>query len=131
MKIATLFVRVLLGLGFIVFGANIIHPFLPMPPLAEGSPTAMFMTVMGPSGWMTIVGLFQVLGGLFVLSGRMTPIGLVLLGPILVNILAFHMFIQNGEGIVPGLVFSIFEIFLLYAYRNYFRAIFTTHARPS
>jgi putative oxidoreductase len=63
--------------------------------------------------------------------GRTAPLGLVVLGPILVNILAFHIFLQGGQGIAPGLVFSVLEVFLIYAYRSYFRAIVTANALPT
>jgi uncharacterized membrane protein YphA (DoxX/SURF4 family) len=131
MKIAILISRVLLGTGFIIFGLNIIHPFITTPPPPPGSTTAQFMLVMVPSHWMTFVGVLQLLGGLLVINGRTTPLGLVLLGPTLINILAFHIFIQGGQGIAPGLVFSVLEIFLVYAYRGYFRAIFTANALPT
>jgi len=129
MKAAVLIVRVLMGLGFIVFGSNMIHPFLPQPPLPDG-PLLQFMTVMATSGWMQVIGFFQVLGGVLVLSGRMAPLGLTILGGILVNILCTHVFLQHGEGLVPGLIFSAFEIFLLYAYRSHFTGIFSTNAKP-
>lgn len=131
MKIAIVVCRVLLGLGFTVFGANILHPFLPMPPIPPDSPMGRFMAVMVPSHWMDVVGLFQLAGGLLVLSGRAAPIGLTLLGPVLVNILAFHVCIMRGEGIGPGLVFSALEIFLIYGYRGYFRQLFTLRAAPT
>ena len=131
MKIAVIICRVLLGLAFVVFGANIIHPFMPMPPQPEGSLMAQFSAVMGPSGWMTLVGFFQLAGGLLVLSGRATPLGLSLLAPVLVNVLAFHIFLEQGNGLASGLVFSALEIFLIYAYRENFRGIFTVNATLS
>jgi uncharacterized membrane protein YphA (DoxX/SURF4 family) len=131
MKIATIIARILLGLAFTVFGANIIHPFMPMPPPVEGTPVAQFMAVMLPSGWMTLVGIFQLLGGLLVLSGRATPLGLAFLAPVLVNILAFHITLDHGNGLGGGIVFSVLEIYLIYAYRNNFRGIFTSKASPS
>ena len=131
MKIVTIIARILLGLAFTVFGANIIHPFMPMPPPVEGSPIALFMAVMLPSGWMTLVGIIQLIGGLLVLSARATPLGLVFLAPILVNILAFHITLDHGNGIGGGIVFSVLEIFLIYAYRNNFRGIFACDASPS
>jgi putative oxidoreductase len=130
MKITVIISRVLLGVGFTIFGLNIVHPFLPMPPPPGGLVT-QFMGVMIPTHWMTFVGLVQLLGGILVLIGGTAPLGLVLLGPVLVNILSFHTFIQGGQGIAPGLVFSVLEIFLLYAYRSYFRAIFTASAKPN
>jgi putative oxidoreductase len=130
MKIAILISRVFFGLGFVIFGLNILHPFLPMPPPVEGSLNAQFMAVMWPTHWMMLVGFFQVVGGLLVLFGRTAPLGLLILGPILVNILCFHVFLENGEGMAPGIGFTALEIFLVNAYWNYFRAIFTTHAVP-
>src|SRR5208282_6561428 len=99
MKIAITACRFILGLGFIVFGFNILHSFLPQPPFPVNSLPTQFMVVMGPTHWMTLVGLVQLLGGLFVLLGRTAPIGLMLLGPVLVNILAFHTFLLGGVGI--------------------------------
>jgi putative oxidoreductase len=131
MKIAIVISRFILGLGFVVFGLNILHPFLPQPPIPEGSLPARFMGVMGPSHWMALVGLFQVFGGAFVLLGRTAPIGLTLLGPVLVNILAFHILVMDGAGIAPGLVFSALELFLIYSYRSYFAPIFTINAVPT
>ena len=89
------------------------------------------MGVMGPSHWMALAGLFQVFGGAFVLLGRTAPIGLTLLGPVLVNILAFHILLMGGAGIAPGLVFSVLELFLIYSYRSYFAPIFTINAVPT
>jgi putative oxidoreductase len=129
MKIMVIICRVLLGAAFIVFGLNIIHPFMPMPPMPEDSLPARFGAVMAPSHWMALIGVFQLVGGLLVILGRTTPMGLVLLGPVLVNIVAFHVFLENGKGLVPGLVFCALELFLIYAYRSYFLPIFTLNAR--
>ena len=131
MKTAIVISQFILGLGFVVFGLNILHPFLPQPPIPDGSLPARFMGVMGPSHWMALVGLFQVFGGVFVLLGRTAPIGLTLLGPVLVNILAFHIFLMGGAGIAPGLVFSALELFLIYSYRSHFAPIFTIKAVPT
>jgi putative oxidoreductase len=131
MKIVALICRILLGLLFVVVGANILHPFLPAPPPPPGSPTAQFMAVMVPSGWMHHVGLFQILGGLLVLIGGTAPLGLVILGPILVNILIFHMLFMGGHGIGMGLFATLLEIILIYAYRANFAGIFTYNAKPT
>ena len=131
MKIAVIIMRTLMGLGFVVFGANIVHPFLSQPPIPAGSLTAQFMTVMVPTHWMTLVGWVQLIGGLLLLFGGTAPLGLVMLGPVLVNILAFHICLQGGSGIVPGAIFSVIEIFLVYAYRSYFGSLFTVSASPN
>lgn len=128
MKIAVIICRTLLGLGFIVFGLNILHPFMPMPAPPEGSLQAQFMGVMFPTHWMALIGLVQLIGGVLVLLGGTAPLGLTLLAPVLVNILAFHICLLGGEGIAPGLVFSTLELFLIYAYWDYFKSVFTTRA---
>ena len=131
MKIVAIICRILLGLIFVVFGFNGLHDFMhaPMPP--AGSLPGQFMGVMGPVGWMHIVSFFEVLGGLLVLIGGTAPLGLCILGPILVNILAFHLLLTGGEGIIPGLVSTLLEIILIYAYRANFAGIFTYKAKPT
>ncbi len=61
----------------------------------------------------------------------MLPLGLAFLAPVLVNIIAVHIFLMNGEGLVPGLVFTALEGFLIYAYRGYFAPLFTASARQT
>jgi len=131
MKIVTLVCRVLLGLIFVVFGANILHPFLPMPPMPPDAPATHLMNVMGPSGWMTFIGAVQFVGGLLVLIGGTTPLGLVFLGPVLVNILLFHLRLNGGQGIGMGVFATVLEVTLIYAYRGNFAGIFTYKATPT
>jgi putative oxidoreductase len=131
MKYLALICRILLGLMFVVFGANGLHPFMPMPPMDPNSLPGKFMTVMGPTGWMHHVAFFEVLGGLLVLIGGTAPLGLVILGPILVNILIFHILLMGGQGIAPGAVATVLEIVLIYAYRANFAGIFTVKAKPT
>ncbi len=131
MKIVAIICRILLGLMFVVFGANGLHDFMHMPPPPAGSPIAQYMAIMAPSGWMHLVAFFQILGGLLVLFGGTAPLGLCILGPILVNILAFHILLVGGQGIAPGLVATVLEIVLIYCYRANFSGIFTYKATPT
>lgn len=132
MKIAALISRLLLGFLFVFFGANGIHPFLPaqMPP--TGTPMGDWIAAMHVSGWMTAIAFFQLIGGLLVLFGGTVPLGLCILCPMTVNILLFHFFFHAmGGAVVPGLVVTILELVLLYAYRGSFSGIFTTSATPT
>ena len=85
MKIAILIARILLGLLFLVFGANGILHFIPNPPMPPSDATT-FATLLMTSHYMTFVGLLMVIAGLLLLVGRYVPLALVILGPILVNI---------------------------------------------
>ena len=121
MKIAVLIARILLGLLFLIFGANHIVPFLPMPSMAGDAGT--FAGILAAHRFFAVVGLLQVIGGLLLLVGRYVPLGLVILGPIIVNILLFDFLIAGG-GAAPGIVALILEVFLIWAYRLSFRGLF-------
>jgi uncharacterized membrane protein YphA (DoxX/SURF4 family) len=122
MKYAIIIVRVLLGLLFVVFGSNAFLHFIPMPPLPQGDAGAFIGALMN-TGYLYVVATLQVLGGLCLLSGRLAPLGLTLLGPVILNILCFHIFFDQN-GLPLAIVISILALVLLWAYRNKFPAIF-------
>src|SRR5437773_7008153 len=112
MKTATIISRVLLGLIFVTFGLNMFLNFIPMPPPPEG-PAREFMTALFMSHYVYVVGALQVVGGLILLSGRWMPLGLTLLGPVIVNIVFFHVLIASA-GLQMALVVSFFYMFLFW-----------------
>ena len=115
-------VRILLGLGFVFFGANIFLQFLPMPPPPPGDAGA-FAGALMRSGYMYVVGALQVLGGICLLTGRLAPLGLTLLGPVIFNIVLFHFFFDRS-GLPMAIIISVLALFLLWVYRYKFPAIF-------
>ena len=121
MKIATIIVRVLLGLVFVVFGSNIFLHFIPMPP-PPATMAGDFSKALMQSHYIYVVGLLQVIGGLLLLIGRYVPLGLTLLGPVIVNILLFHVFLEP-TGLPMALVVSVFALFLLWRYRTNFAGL--------
>jgi len=127
MKIAIITVRVLLGLMFVVFGANAIHPFLKTGDMPQGL-AGDFTRALFVSNYFKAIGVFQVIGGLLLLLG-FVPLGLLFLGPILVNILLFHIFLLP-KGIEMGIVASLLALFLLWAYRRSFAGLVITPKRP-
>ena len=132
MKFIPIICRVLLGLMFVIFGANAIHAFLPMPPAPPAdSYVGHFMAATGPSGFMKVIGVFQVLGGILLLIGGTVPLGLVILCPILVNILLFHLLLAGGQGIAPGGFATLLAILLIYFYRTSFSGILNMKATPA
>ena len=121
MKIATIIARSLVGLIFVVFGANMFLHFIPMPPPPEG-PARDFMTALFVSHHLYIIGALQVAGGLLLLTGRWAPLGLTLLGPVIVNILAFHV-LMSPAGLGMAVVVSALALFLLWRYRENFAGL--------
>lgn len=91
---------ILLGLLFVMASVVFLLKLAPEPKFPEGSPVALFMGAFGPTGYMTFVKLFELLGGILVAIPRTRNLGLLVLGPIIVNILAFHIFINHGEDLL-------------------------------
>jgi putative oxidoreductase len=123
MKIAVVIARILLGLPFLIFGLNDFFHFIPMQPIPGDAGT--LVTIMYTHGWLTFHGILYVIAGLLLVVGRYVPVALVLLGPIIVNILLFHLTLAPS-GIGPGLVCAVLEMFLIWAYWPAFQGIFTS-----
>jgi putative oxidoreductase len=120
MKIATIITRSLLGLVFVVFGSNKFLHFIPNPPMQGLG--AQFMGAMFVSHYLYVVATCEVIGGLLLLSGRYGPLGLTLVGPVVVNILAFHTF-MDPSGLPIALVVAALSLFLLWSYREHFAGL--------
>ena len=124
MKIATNIAGGLLGFLFVAFSLmillNLVHP----PPPPAGSPIAMFMGVFVPSGWLTLVKICELIGGILVAIPKTRNFGLLVLGPIIINILAFHILVAKGAGLVGIPLFIAFlALFLLWAERKAFAGL--------
>ncbi len=87
---------VLLGLLFVMSAVVVLFNLVKAPPPPEGSPAAMFFGAFGPTGYLTFVKIFELVGGLFVMIPRLRNFGLLLLGPVVVNIVTFHILLGGG-----------------------------------
>jgi putative oxidoreductase len=122
MKIAVLIARILLGIPFLVFGLNYFFHFMPMPP--PPGDAGVLMGILYSHGWLVFHGVLYVIAGLLLIVGRYVPVALVILGPILVNILLFHVTLAPS-GFAPGVICALLELLLIWAYWPAFRGIFT------
>jgi putative oxidoreductase len=122
MKIVTLIARLLLGLIFFVLGLNGFLNFLSMGPMPTGL-AGQFIGALILSHYFWIVAGLQVVGGVLLLVNRFVPLALVLLGPVIVNIILYHLFL-NLTGIALAIVVVILWFIVFYAHRQYFSGIF-------
>ena len=117
----------LLGLLFLVFGLNFFLHFIPMPsdPSPADAPHKLFMAALFPTGYLAFVKVLEILGGLLVAVPKTRNIGLLVLGPIIVNILAFHVFLTKGAGLTdpPLLLIVALAAFLLASGRKAFAGL--------
>jgi hypothetical protein len=76
---------------------------------------------------MTFIKICELLGGILVAIPRTRNLGLLLLGPIIVNILAFQIFINKGADIAnPMVIFIVvLALYLLWVERHVFAALVT------
>src|SRR5438128_6629775 len=117
-----LIARLLLGLIFLVFGLNGFLNFLSMGPMPTGL-AGQFIGALFMSHYYWIVAGLQVIGGLLLLVNRFVPLALVLLGPVIVNIICYHVFL-NPVGWPLALVVTILWFIVFCVKRQYFSGIF-------
>jgi putative oxidoreductase len=128
-KMAAVVARILLGLIFIVFGLNGFFNFIPQPPMPPGD-VLTFFKVLSTSGYMVPIFALQVIGGVLLLAGRLVPLGITLLGPIVFNIFLVHALLAPAGRPLAGFT-ALLWLLLLWFYRKYFASLFTLNATPS
>jgi len=122
MKIVNLVARLLLGLISVVFGLNGFLNFLNMGPLPSGF-AGQFIIALAASHYFWVIAGLQVVGGVLLLVNRFVPLALVLLGPVIVNILLYHAFL-NRSGAQLAILVTILWFIVFYGHRKYFSGIF-------
>lgn len=115
--------RITLGLILLVFGLN--HFFgnfmgIPMPAQAQG-------VLLSMGYWLTFVKVFEVLAGLALLSNRLVPLALLILSPISLNIMVFHV-LFDMMGALPGLMVTVLTAFMVYNYFHFFKPFLKSKA---
>lgn len=115
----------LLGLLFIfaslVFLTGNIPPQEPPP---KDSASEHFGMAFGPTGYFTLVKVLELIGGILVAIPKTRNFGLLILGPIIVNILAFHLLVARDSLLHPMILGPIaLAGYLLWAGRRQFLAL--------
>ena len=123
-KMLSLVAGILLGLGFANAAVMVLFGLVDAPPPPEGTPMAHLFAAFGPTGYLTMVKVLELVGGVLVAIPRTRCLGLLVLGPILVNILAFHWFVA-GDGFGGPMVLGLcgLALFLLWAERRAFAGL--------
>jgi len=108
--------RIALGLIFFVFGLNGFLNFIPQPPHTGNAGT--FIAGLAASGYFfPLLKGVEVVAGLALLSNRFVP--LAVLAPIVVNIVALHVFLVPSGLPVAAAVLAA-HLALAWAYRAAF-----------
>ncbi|MEI9937838.1 MAG: DoxX family protein [Pseudomonadota bacterium] len=128
--------RVVLGVIFLgsgIFGMLLALGVMPMPPQKEpmSEAAAAFMAGLFKSGYLfPLIKATEIVSGALLLANRFTPLALILLAPIVVNIFLVHTLLVPS-GLPIGILVVVLEAYLGWAYRESYRALFVPRAQPS
>ena len=124
---------VLLAAFFIYAG---VKKFIPKPPRSEDKaalveavssgvyapPIAFKLTMksFGQTGFLKMVGVFQILAGLLMLIPQTRLAGLLLLLPVILNIFTLHLFLDNrpDENMETGLFLALTVLLIAFYYKK-------------
>ena len=131
MALAVKAVRIVIGLLLFVFGLNGFLSafgagFVPQPtPPPDGG---AFLGALVDGGFLPIVSLFETVIGALLLTGRFVPLALVMLVPVSIGIVTYHLRFDPAG--VPAYVVAAANVFLLWAYRSHLMPLLTPKAEP-
>jgi putative oxidoreductase len=117
MNKATLVARLLLGLLFFFFGLNGFFHFLPVPPMSEKAGT-FFAGMVATGYFLPLLAGTQVVCGALLLAGAFVPLALIVLAPVILNIVLFHIFVDTA-GLPMALAIGCLETFLAFFSKPY------------
>ena len=116
--------RILLGLVF--FASGVAGFFVKPPPEIPEFAAAMMKT-----GYMfQFIKIVEIVCGLLLLLNRFVPLALAILAPVVINIFAFHLFL-DPKTIAFAIVLSALEIYLAWVYRDSFRPMLAARVPPT
>lgn len=118
----TSIVRVVLGIVLVVFGSNKLIDFLPME--APSGAAGEFMSSLNATGYIfPVVGVLEVVIGILLLTRKWVPFALILLAPLSINILLFHLF-MDLPGLTIALLVVLLNTILIYKHWRLYRPLF-------
>jgi len=118
----TTFVRIVLGLTLVVFGAN---KFANLIPVFEMPPAAVnFIESLKNTGYVFyLIAVLEIFIGFLLIFKKWVPFALVVLAPISINILLFHLFLDVSD-ITIAIVVFVLNLILIYKYWKVYRPLF-------
>ncbi len=122
MKNIPTIISALLGLAFITFGLNHWLSFMPKGDGTPPSPeTIAFFKATG-KGFMDFVKLLEIIAGILLIIPKTRNWGLLIIGPIILNIIAVNIFVMGGTKVFqpPLILLSLMAAYLLFTARNKF-----------
>lgn len=118
METATTIIRILLGLILVIFPVNALFIKAFKPKMVERA--QLVMDTFRDTGYLLpFIQGTELVVGILLLTGYFIPLALLVLLPISLNILLFHIFLSPPV-LGPGLFIFLMNLFLLWIHRAEF-----------
>lgn len=127
MKTATVILRVVLGLIYLIFGLDYFLHFIPYQPTHTGAAAALKNGLAATGYLYPMMKTVQIVGGISLIMNRYAPFSAVVLFPISLNVFLFHT-VLVPSGWFMGVLLLIPNLFLGFAYRKYYSGMFVKKA---
>lgn len=114
--------RWILGLILLIFGANKLFRFIQFE--HANSTAAHFMEELGATGYiLPVLGFIEVGVALLLMFKKWVPLSLIILFPVTLNILLYHLFLEQS-GLWLAILVLILNVGLMYQYKTAYRPLF-------
>jgi hypothetical protein len=120
MRILVRVAEILLGVIFLGAGLNGYFVLFGLEPFVATSPAAM--EFLGDGYLLAMEKGVEIIAGVLLLVRRYVSIALVVLAGLIVNILAFHIFVDS-ELILLAILIALLEVFLAWYYRDNYKEL--------
>ena len=124
MKIATIVSQIILGFIYLVFGLDYFLHFIPYQPNHTGRVAAFKAGLLGVGYFYPMLKSIQIISGISLLANQYAPFFAVVVFPISLNVFLYHT-ILVPSGWLMGVFLLGPNLFLGYAYRKYYKGMFT------
>lgn len=120
----TTILRIILGLGLLFFGLSKLIHFNFMPTHIYTGDAANFIDSLSNTGYiLKVVGCFEIFIGLLLLLNKWVAFALLLLAPITLNILMFHLFMDT-PGLILAIIVLVLNAILIYKHWKVYKPLF-------
>jgi hypothetical protein len=117
--------QILIGVTLLWLGMNGLLHLAANLPLKCIAPQSIVSILLSP--YIVLLFGLQLLGSLLLLVGRWNVLALVLLGPIALNIVFFHVFMGRGS-LLFAVPLALVESLAIWSCRRYFRSKLTWYS---
>lgn len=108
--------RITLGVMALVWGVNVFLQIIPIPKLDEEA--KVFWQALQYAGYiLPLAASACVIGGICCIGNKHVPLSILVLLPITVNMVLFHLFLDVSTG-GGAFIMGLLNAYLLYAYRG-------------